>query len=417
LARVLLVPQVYRPDAVSTANLMAELAEGLQAAGHQITVLTSIPHYNPPESVRNDRSLTGGLLRPYTDSKEKGIRVLRIYMPRKGLRVWSRLLDYAWFQWAVTVLGLMKAGRQDVVLIVSPPITLGVTGVFLAWVRRAAFVYDVRELWPDVPVQMGMIKNRVLVGFLYALEKFVYRRADAISTIARSFNEKLIARGVAASRIYFTPNFVDVKGLPPGGKTNPFSVEHNLAGSFVVIYAGNIGLTQGLEILVSAARAFVDDTEVRFVVVGDGVARGRLEDAVKEAKLKNFLLLPYQPAERVRDLYASADLHVVPLRAGFAYTTVPSKVYTAMAAGRPVLFAGEPDSEAAQVLRNAQAGVSVMPESVPEIVDAIRRLRADRPSREQMGRNGRKWVEANTSRSAVIATYDRMIQEVSKRAG
>jgi len=396
---------------------MADLATGLQAAGHQMTVLTSIPHYSPPEWVRSDRSLTGGFFRPFTDSNEEGIRVLRIYMPRKGLRVWSRLLDYAWFQWAVTVLGLMKAGCCDVVLVISPPITLGLTGILLARLRRAAFVYDVRELWPDVPVQMGMIRNGALIRILHALEKFVYRRATAISTIARSFEEKLKERGVPASKIYFNPNFVDVENFHPGEKTNPFSLEHNLAEAFTVMYAGNIGLTQGLEILVEVARAFQDDAGVRFVVVGEGVARGRLEKAVEASKLKNFLLLPYQPAERVQDLYATADVNVVPMRKGFSYTTVPSKVYTAMAAGRAVLLAGEPDCEAALLLRESDAGISVSPESVSEMVEAIRRIRSDRALRDRMGSNGRKWVVEHYSRQAVIGTYDRMIQEVCARAG
>lgn len=391
---------------------MTDLAVGLAGAGHKITVLTSIPHYNPPATIRGNAAYRARLLKPYTESQEGTIRVIRVLMPLKRQRVWSRLFDYLWFQFAVTVLGFWKGIPCDVVFVTSPPITFGLSGVLLAWLGGAAFVYDVRELWPDAPVQMGLIRNRLLVWIAFAVERTVYRYADALSTIARSFREKLTERGVAPSKIHFTPNFVDVEQMKPRSKANAFSAKHHLTDAFVVLYAGNIGLTQGLEILVEVGRAFRDDKKFRIVIVGDGAGRVKLEKAVANSGLNNIRMLGFQPTDRVADMYASADLSVVPLLSGFSYSTVPSKIYTSMAAGRAVLLSGEADSEAARLLEEAGAGVRVPPESATELVQALRQLRANPELRERMGVNGRKWVVDNYAREAVIAAYDRMIREV-----
>jgi putative colanic acid biosynthesis glycosyltransferase WcaI len=333
-------------------------------------------------------------------------------MPRKGRRVWSRVFDFLWFQIAITGLGLWKGRGCRVVLVTSPPFTFGLSGIVLAWLHGAAFIYDVRELIGDALVQMGMLRSRVLIRVSYTLEGFVYRHADAITTIAHSFADRLVARGLPASKIHFTPNFVDVSVVKPGSKSNAFSRRHGLADTFVILYAGNIGLTQGLEVLVEVARAFKDDANVLVLIVGDGVARPALESAVKQSGLANIRVLPFQPPELVSDLYATADVCVSPMRSRLSYSTVPSKIYTAMAAGRPVVLAGEPDSEAARLIGEADAGSCVPPESAASLVEALRRIQSDRALRDGMGLNGRKWVVEHYSRQAVVAIYDRMIQEV-----
>ena len=190
MAKILLVTLVYAPDRVSTADMMHSLARGLQQSGRDVTVLTSLAHYYPPEDSHKGPQLRGS--RPYRITNEDGVKVIRIYMPRKGRRVWSRVLDFLWFQFMVTVLGLWHCRGCRVVLVTSPPFTFGLSGIFLARVHRAAFIYDVRELIGDVLVQSGMLRRRFLIRASYALEGFVYRRADAISTIAPSFRDRLV---------------------------------------------------------------------------------------------------------------------------------------------------------------------------------------------------------------------------------
>ena len=412
MARVLMLTLVYEPDTVSTANMMADIAQGLQAAGHEVTVLTSVPHYNPSAQVRADTRFGASWWRPVSAVMERGVRVLRVFMPLKRHKVWSRGFDYLLFQCLTTLLGLFFVKRPDVVFVTSPPITLGLSGILLSRLRGGAFIYDVRELWPDVPVRMGLFRNPLLVRFVYALEAFVYRQAAAISMIARSFQDTLVKRGVPRDKLHFTPNFVDVDFIHPTRRENDFSREHGLNGAFVVLYAGNVGLTQGLEILIDVAADLSPDERVQFLVVGDGAGRAGLERAVARSGLANFRMLPFQSPLRVNEMYAAADVCVAPLLRGFSYDTVPSKIYTAMAAGRAVVACAETDTETAALLCEAAAGTCVTPESRPALTEAIRALRVDPETATELGAAGRKWIENHYSRAVVVRAYDCMVRDV-----
>jgi colanic acid biosynthesis glycosyl transferase WcaI len=404
---------VFHPDTVSTATTMTELAQGWSEMGHDVTVLTSMPHYNPSPEVLQNPTYRARWLRFYSDSRENGIRVLRVRMPRKGQRIWLRALDYLWFQIVTMIVAIAELSRQDVVFVPSPPITLGLNGYLLSRMLRAVLIYDVRELWPDAPVRMGLLRNRFLIWMIYSVEHFVYRKAAAITSIARSFRDNLIRRGVPREKVFVTPLFVDIDWLGPRPKANAFARKHGLEGKFVVLYAGNIGLTQGLEILVDVGRALQEDRGAVILVVGNGAGRARFEQAVEESGLKNFILLPLQPNQAVPDLYGTADLCVMPMRFGFSYDTVPSKIYTAMATGRAIVCACEPDTESAWLLAESKSGIPVAPESTPELVKAIRKLRDSPELGEEMGRKGREWVVAHCRKEIGIAIYGRVIDEVA----
>ena len=413
MAKILMLTLVYGPDTVSTANMMTDIAQGLQGVGHEVTVLTSVPHYNPTSEVRNNQIYRASWRHPYTESFEEGVRVLRVLMPLKRQKIWTRGFDYLLFQLLTTILALVLVRRQDVVFVTSPPITLGLSGIAIAKIRGGAFVYDVRELWPDVPVRIGLFRHPILVRLVYALEVFVYKQAKAISTIARSFQNTLTERGVPRHKLHFTPNFVDVNYIKPGPKDNSFSARHELKNEFVILYAGNIGLTQGLEIVIKVAATFIDDPSVQFVIVGDGAARPQLEQLAAEAELPNVRLLPFQPAHLVCEMYATADICIAPLRRGFSYDTVPSKIYTAMAAGRPVIASAEDNTETATLLRESKGGLCVPPESVATLSDEIRELRSNHEKRRLLGVNGRRWIELHYSREAIITAYDKMMRDIT----
>ena len=413
MARLLMVTLVYGPDTVSTANMMTDIAQGLHRVGHDVTVITSVPHYNPSSEVRSQPKFTANWRRPFTVSLEHGVRVLRVFMPLKRHKVWARGFDYLLFQFLTTFLALFAVKRPDIVFVTSPPITLGLSGILISWLRRGAFIYDVRELWPDVPVRMGLFRHPLLIRCVYSLEAFVYRKAAAISTIARSFEDNLVDRGVPRNKLYFTPNFVDVDFIQPINKDNDFSREHGLNDKFVVLYAGNVGLTQGLEILISVAKTFAGEEHIQFLVVGDGAGKVRLERDVSGSGLTNIRLLPFQPVHRVNDMYAASDVCVAPLRRGFSYDTVPSKIYTSMAAARAVVACAEADSETAVLLREAAAGIWTTPESSTDLSQAIRELYANPDKAADLGAAGRMWIEDHYSLSAVVTAYDRMVRRVA----
>lgn len=417
MARVLLLSLVYGPDTVSTATIMTEVAHGLQKRGHAVTVLTSMPHYNLSAEVRHHPIYRPRLPRLVTEAWESGVRVMRVYMPLKRQRLWLRVVDVLWFHVMTLLVALRKIAPQDVVFVVSPPITLGISGYVLARLFKSRLLYHVLELWPDVPVRLGLIHNPLLLRVVYALEAFVYRQAAVITCIAQSFMESLGQRGVAAEKLRFIPILVDVDLVTPGSKANPFARAHGLESKFVAFYAGNIGLTQGLEILVSIAQELRQDEGIRIVVVGDGVERAKFERAVEESGVYNILCFPFQPYQRIPDTYATADVCLSPMRVGFSYDTVPSKIYTAMAAGRPVIAAAEQGTETARLLKESHGGVVVTPESAAEMVAAIRQLRHAPDKAREMGQQARQWVVDHYSKEAVVAMYDHIIRELVQEPG
>ena len=416
MAKILLHTLVFAPDGVSTAQLMTELALELQAQGHQVTVLTSTPHYNVEPEARARQPLTrrwGGLL--YT-SQLNGIRVYHASIPVKGARVGARLLDYLRFHAISTLAGLVAVGRYDILLVPSPPLTIGLSAWLLGLLRRVPFIYNVQEIYPDVAVSLGVLQNRRVIDALERLERFIYNRARAITVISEWFRRRLLDKGTDDAKLSVIPNFVDTDFMQPGPKENDFAQMHDLANKFVVLYAGNIGLTQGFETILDAARRLAHLPDLRFVIVGDGTRRAWLEAQLASGEYANVQLLPYQPRSRVPQIYAAADLCLVPLKKGTAQETFPSKIYTIMAAGRAVVAAADPDSELAWVVKQAQCGWSIAPDDAPALAQTIAAAHAARAELTQKGASGRGYVLRRHSRRAVTQQYDRLIRQLMRGA-
>lgn len=409
MARILLLSLVFAPDSVSTSVIMTELALELQALGHEVTVLTTTPHYNidPEARARQPlRSRWGGLL---YESRCEGIPVYHASIPVKGSRVTARLLDYIRFHTICTLDGFTVTGDYDVILAPSPPLTIGLNAWLLGLIRRVPFVYNVQEIYPDIAVSMGLLRNQWIIRLLEQLERFVYGRASAVVVISEWFRRALLRKGVPANKLHVIPNFVDVDFVQPGPRDNEFARQHGLNGQFVVLYAGNIGLTQGFETIIETARALAAVPDLRFVIVGDGARRAWLEQRLATLNLENITLLPYQPRSLVPQIYASSDVCLVPLKKGSARGTFPSKIYTIMASGRPAIVSVDADSEAAWVVQQAQCGLAVPPDDPDALAQAILQAYQERDTFRTYGKNGRRYVVQHHSRQAVARQYHELI--------
>lgn len=413
MARIALLSLVFAPDAVSTSVIMSELALELRSLGHEITVLTTTPHYNLDPEARGQQSLHrcwGGLL---YRSNYHGITVYHASIPIKGSRVSARLLDYARFHAISTIAGLAPGKGFDVILAPSPPLTIGLSAWLLAMIRRAPFIYNVQELYPDVAISLGVLTNPIAISAMEALERFVYRRARSITVISEWFYRRLLAKGVPSEKLRLIPNFVDTDFMQPGPRHNGFSASHGLDDKFVVLYAGNIGLTQGFETILAAATRLSNLSDLQIVIVGDGTRRDWLETQLAYNPLSNVKLLPYQPRSTVPQIYASSDLCLVPLKRGTAQETFPSKIYTIMAAGRPAIASADADSELSWVVEQAGCGWAIPPDDPQALAIAIEqayRVQKDLPA---MGARGRNYVLAHHSRQAVARQYEALIRELT----
>jgi colanic acid biosynthesis glycosyl transferase WcaI len=412
MARVLVLSLVFAPDGVSTAYLMTDLSLELRALGHDVTVLTTEPHYNVEPEARSRQPLKRRWGRLLFESSLEGIPVYHASMPRKGNRVGSRLMDYVRFHAISTLAGLALAGQYEVVLAPSPPLTIGIAAGVLARARGAPFIYNVQEIYPDIAVSMGFLRSRWAIRVLEGVERFVYARANAVVVISEGFRRRLLQKGVSPKKLTVIPNFVDIDFMRPIARGNDFSIAHGLNDSFVILYAGNLGLSQGVETILGAARRLTHLSDVRFLIVGDGARRAWLEGQLAEMRLSNVTLLPYQPHSALPQMYASSDICLVPLKRGTAHETFPSKVYTVMAAGRPLIASIDAESDVTWLVKEADCGWSIPPDDESALAAAIVHAYSSRPELRRKGLNGRRYAVSHHSRRSIAAQYDSLIQRL-----
>jgi colanic acid biosynthesis glycosyl transferase WcaI len=230
--------------------------------------------------------------------------------------------------------------------------------------------------------------------------------------ISEWFRRRLVAKGVTEWKLLVISNFVDTDFVEPRDRLNSFSKEQELDEKFVVLYAGNIGLSQNFENILSAAGRLNHLEDLCFLIVGAGTRRSWLEGKLSQNNLLNVRLLPYQPKSTVPDVYASSDVCLVPLKGGTAQQTFPSKIYTIMAAGRPAIVAADADSELSWVAKESGCGWAVPPDNDEALAKAIELAYQQRSSLKQKGELGRKYVVQHHSRQVIARQYDRLIREI-----
>lgn len=393
---------------------MADLAVDLRDHGHAITVLTTVPHYNPDAAAQARQPLRpfwGSLLRR---SDYHGIAVYHAAIPVKTPSIPKRVLGWFGFHAVSTLAGLITVPRPDVILVPSPPLSIGLSAWVVGMLRRAGFVYNVQEIYPDIAVNLGVLTNAGVIRALEALERFVYRRAAFVTVIAPRMRQRLISKGVPHGKVGVIPNFVDLDRLTPVPRENEFSRRLHLGAVFTVTYAGNMGPAQGLEIVIDAARRLGEaDGPIRFLLIGEGSLRAPLTSAAAALPLANVTVLPYQPSSMMPQIYCASDVCLVPQAAATGSDAIPSKVYRIMATGRPLIAITEPQSDLAALIREAECGVNVEPGDAQRLADVVRQARRNEAEWQAMGSRGRAHVSARYSRAVVSAQYDELIRAVA----
>lgn len=411
MAQVLIYSLVFAPDGVSTAQLYGELAADLVAAGHQVTVIAGRPHYNRDVAAEASQPLRRHWPTLLDRSDYHGIPVYHTLMPARRGGTPGRAAGWLGFHVVGLAAGLFAVPRPDVILVPSPLLTAGVVAWVIGLLRGAPYVYNVQELYPELAVRLGAVRSPLLLRVLRRLERFVYERAYAVTVISRGMQLLISAAGTPPGKIRLIPNFVDTGFLRPLPGPSRIRGERGWGDGFVVLYAGNVGRAQGLEVLLDAAPSLTAEARVRIVFVGDGVLRPVLEQRALELGLSNVAFVPHQPYASVPDIYAAGDACVVSLPDELGDLALPSKVLRIMACGRPVLALCHPDSDLGRVVSEAGAGVVVHPVEPAAIAEAVRRLARNPEEAKRMGVAGRAYVEAHFSRSTVTRQYARLMDE------
>jgi len=401
--RILFLTMYYKPDNAATGILMAELAEELALQGHDVRVVTSMPHYST-NSIWPEYK---GKL--WMRERQGKIPIHRVwsYVPVNKDKLLPRFFSYLSFTLLSAFAGLLMP-RPDVIITPSPspPLTNGVSAYLLGKLRGIPFISNIQDIYPDVAIRMGVMKNPIVIAAYKKLERFVYAHSHAVTVISEGFRTNLEAKGVPADKISVIPNFIDDDFVLPHPRRNPFSAEQGWDDKFVALFAGNVGMSQGLDTVLEAAALLQDIPDLLFAIVGNGASKPALIAQVEKLGLHNVQFLPYQPYDKVPVLYSSADLGLIPLRRGFTNDSVPSKLFTIMGVARPLIAAVDAHSETAQVVTEARCGLCVEPEDPHALAEAIRTLYSSREQAAEMGRSGRVHVEAHYTRTSVAHQYE-----------
>jgi colanic acid biosynthesis glycosyl transferase WcaI len=409
VARLLILSIYHDPEPIPKTG---ELARELQRRGHDVTVVTAFPHYP------SGRLYPGYRLALWRRERLAGVRVLRTYIfPYHGSRSVLRMVNYvSWMLSSVQAAWLTP--RCDVLYVWHPPLTVGVSAWIISKLKRVPFVYDVQDLWPESALASGLMREGRLVRFLYRLADWVYRRAPRILVVSDAAKAYLESRGVEASKISVTPHWVDLQPFA-APTVRDVRGEFGWGDDFVVMFAGNLGMVQGLETVIAAAarlEASAADSGVRFVFVGDGADRPRLEALIAGQGVRSITFAGRHPAAEMPAFMRAADALLVHLRPSeIADHAIPTKILSYMAAARPVVCAT--GGAAADLIRAADAGVVTPPGDAEALAAAVLGLAAcSADERARLGQNGRRHLEAHFEKGAVIDEYERLLIELAGRA-
>jgi glycosyltransferase involved in cell wall biosynthesis len=407
--RIIIVTHYFPPEIGAPQARLSGLAAAWAANGDDVTVLTGMP--NHPTGVIAPQ-YRGAIRRR---ERRDGYRVLRTWLyatPNEGMA--RKTIGHLSFMITSVLLGGRASGPADVVVVSSPTFFAVGAGWLLARLKRARLVVEVRDLWPAIFSELGVLTSRRVIRLLERLELAAYAAADTVIVVSDGFRANLIGRGVPADKVHTIRNGACPGEFDPGAPPDA-RLRARLGASpadCLVLYAGTHGISQGLTSVADAAAALAGQP-IRFAFVGEGADKQRLSDRVAELGLRNVTLLPAVPHEQVPALLAAADVCLVPLRDVPLFSSfIPSKLFEYLAAGRPVV--GAVAGEAAQILREAGAQV-VPPGDGAALARAIDALAADPLRRAAMGRQGRCYVQKYFDRDALARQYRKLFDSPAER--
>lgn len=410
--RFLVLTQYFPPEIGAVPVRLAALVRHLRAGGHDVEVVTGMPNY-PGQAI-----FDGYRGRLYMREEVDGIRVHRVWLyaaTGSGLR---RILNYVSFA-AMSLVGLLRARRPNYIFVESVPLTVGVAGWLGGVLRRAPTILNVADLWVEAARDMGVIRSSVVLRAADRLERWLYRKARFVNAVTDGIRENLIAdKQVPSRKVLFLPNGVDTTLFAPRSADAELARTLDLTGQAVVLYAGVLGIPQGLEVAIDAFARLRDRApEALLLFVGAGSEEQKLKEHAAALGLKNVRFLPPRPVEEIARLYSIAfagyaGLKDLPLFDGFR----PSKLMPIMASGKPVIYSGQ--GEGARLIERAGSGIVVRPGDAAALADAVENLLRDRGRAAALGAAGRQYVEQHLGWPALLADWVRQLtaadQETSR---
>ncbi|MGE5417235.1 MAG: glycosyltransferase family 4 protein [Acidobacteriota bacterium] len=409
--KVLFMYAYYEPEVAASMYLWTNLCEDLANNSFQVELFTPVPTRGISQEVRNK----------YKKLKHEikcggNLVIHRVDIPREGKNSVLRALRYLWLNTIYIYKGLIT--KTDLIYLESTPPTQGAMAAIIKKFKRVPVIYDLQDIFPDSLVNTGLTrKNSLIYRIGRIIENFTYRNMDKIIVISEDFKANIMAKGVPEEKIEIIYNWVDENEVVPiERKDNILIDKYGLdKNKFYVSYSGNIGLTQNVDMLIEVAKELENERDICFLVIGDGVYRQEMERQIKEQRLNNFVLLPFQPYEDIAHVFSLGDVGLVISKANIGQNSVPSKTWSIMSAARPVLASFDSDSELSSIIESTGCGINVEAEDKDSLKNAILNLYADKESRVKMGSKGREYILNNLSRKVgsmkKVKLIERMLRE------
>jgi colanic acid biosynthesis glycosyl transferase WcaI len=394
--RLLVLNQYYWPGKEATANLLAELCEEL-AGAYDVTVVTGATEGQPYRLTRN------------------GVTIIRVRSTSYDrTQLWRRAANYFTYLLGA-IREAMTTARPDVVVAMTDPPFIGAAAQVVAKRFRAPLVVITQDVFPEIAVKLGRLKNPLVIGLLGVVIASYLRFADRVVVIGETMRRRIVAKGVAPDRIRVISNWGDAAAIRPLPRDNRWARKHGLVDKFVVMHFGNVGHAQDLDTLIRATTLLRDLDDLVVPIIGVGARLDELKALAETVEADAVRFLPWQEYGRRAEPISSADLHVVGLARGLAGYVVPSRMWGVLAAGRPVIAAAEDESETAAVVRATGCGVVVPPGNPLRLAEAIRACHDGVFDLADMGRRARAHAEAETDRSTAVARYRAVLDELIDR--
>lgn len=402
--RIVYLCQYFVPEPGAPAARLRDMARSWVQRGHSVTVVTGMP--NHPTGVVQAPFIGRLIARETMD----GVTVLRNWLyatPNEGLV--RKTLSHLSFMVSALVLGYARLGSADVIIASSPSFFAVISAWIMSRMRKIPFVFEVRDLWPAVFVDLGVLTNPFVIRALESVEMFLYQRAALVVTVTEGFRKRLLARGLPPEKVVTITNGAAIESFTPGPRDNAVRTELGLAGKFVVGYIGAHGISQGLELVLQAAQRLRDDADIVFLLVGEGARKRALLELREKLRLNNVIMLPAQAHQRVREYYCASDVCVVPLRQLALFGTfIPSKMFEIMACAVPVI--GAVEGEAREILERSGGARLITPEDDVALADAVRWFKLHPGESRLMGAAGRAFVTAHYDRQVLADRYAGALQ-------
>ena len=398
----------YAPEVTGIAPHTVALCEFLQTRGHDVEMVTTFSYYPTWRKLPEDE---GKLYRTDIVNRLPVHRCCQFVPPR--VSAVKRILHEASFI-VTSTLRTLSLKRADVYVVVSPPLLLGAAAWFVGKIERAPFVFHVQDMQPDAAVGLGMLRAGWFIRALYALESFAYRSAARVSGITRGMLVKFRRKGVPEEKLVYFPNAIALNDGSPPPMRGEFRRRNGLsADEFMAVYAGNLGVKQGLDVLIDAA-LLVRDSRIRIVICGDGAQRDVLAEQVHALKLPNVTMLPLQKGADYTALLADADLCFITQQSGSGNSFFPSKLLGLLAQSKPVITVADPESELAEAVAEGGFGVNIRPGEPQELANVLDAVAKDAPRLAAYGAAGRGYVQQFEKRR-VFEGFLETLQTLVKR--